>query len=99
MSTLRPTIRARRNPSSSAIDASLKFQAPRDEEFFRMDKRKRLAERMGRFGMIYQGDNSPSQLMEKTRHWMLADGIADHRAAGQQTFRQAFEAVYGETLE
>jgi hypothetical protein len=70
----------------------------RDQDFAAMRARHRLARLVGKWDEIYQGDATLSTQMERTRRWIHQLGIADHRAAGGQTFVQAFAAVYHEEL-
>ena len=93
-------MRAQTRPSSKAIAASLDFQK-RDPVFVQLGRELRLWDMLAKVSprvLPLPPSTTPERRMDLTRHWIEVLGIADHRAAGAQTWAQAFEAVYGEAL-
>lgn len=89
-------MRARRNPSRQAINASLAFQRP--VEFDLLDRQTAMAAELR---IALPVSHGPSNRMELIRREILKRGMAEHRVrqSRSETWAQAFERVHGEALE
>ena len=88
--------RAQPRPTRSAIDASMRAQAPAGSSV-RIDLW--IARRLGRPD-LYSGITTPTGRMERQRHEIETQGLREIRVVGAstETWGALFERVHGEVL-